>query len=88
MFDTLGEEALLYICKQTELSVVVCDTAVQALKLLNLADTIPFVKHLVIMNSGDDLTALKARAGDAIQVFTFTDILARGEASPLETMVN
>lgn len=27
------------------------------------------------MNSGDDLTALKARAGDAIQVFTFTDIL-------------
>lgn len=54
---------------------VVCDTAVQALKLLNLAETIPFVKHLIVMNSGDDLTALKARAGDAIQVFTFTDIL-------------
>ncbi|VDK36490.1 unnamed protein product [Taenia asiatica] len=86
LFDTLGEEALLYICKQTELSVVVCDTAAQALKLLNLAETIPFVKHLIIMNTGDDLTALRARAGDAIQVFTFTEILTRGEASPLETM--
>ncbi|CDI97041.1 long chain fatty acid coenzyme A ligase 5 [Echinococcus multilocularis] len=85
LFDTFGEEALLYICKQTELSVVVCDTAVQALKLLNLAETIPFVKHLIIMNSDDDLTALKARAGDGIQVFTFNDILIRGEASPLET---
>lgn len=58
-----------------ELSVVVCDTAAQALKLLNLAETIPFVKHLIIMNTGDDLTALRARAGDAIQVFTFTEIL-------------
>ncbi|KAL5105545.1 Long-chain-fatty-acid--CoA ligase 5 [Taenia crassiceps] len=86
LFDTLGEEALLYICKQTELSVVVCDTPVQALKLLNLAETIPFVKNLIIMNSDDDLTALKARAGGAIQVFTFTDILTRGETSPLETM--
>uniref|UniRef100_A0A5K3ENB2 long-chain-fatty-acid--CoA ligase n=1 Tax=Mesocestoides corti TaxID=53468 RepID=A0A5K3ENB2_MESCO len=86
LFDTLGEEALLYICNQAELSVVVCDTAAQALKLLSLAETVPFVKHLIIMNNNDDLSALKEKAGEAIQVLTFEDVIALGEKTPLETM--
>ncbi|KAM3179292.1 hypothetical protein ACTXT7_000866 [Hymenolepis weldensis] len=87
LFDTLGDEALLYICKQTELSVVVCDTAKKAIHLLSLAEKIPYVKHVIIMNNGDDLTVLKAKAGDSIKIVTFNDILERGKASPVETMI-
>nr|CDS32690.1 long chain fatty acid coenzyme A ligase 5 [Hymenolepis microstoma] len=86
LFDTLGDESILYICKQTELSVVVCDTSEKAIHLLSLAEQIPFVKHIVVMNNEDDLVALKAKAGDAIEIVTFNDILERGKASPLETM--
>ncbi|VDL19474.1 unnamed protein product [Hymenolepis diminuta] len=86
LFDTLGDEALFYICKQTELSVVVCDTAKKAIHLLSLAEKIPYVKHIIIMNNGDDLTVLKAKAGDNIKIVTFNDMLERGKASPVETM--
>ncbi|KAM7542655.1 hypothetical protein Aperf_G00000004895 [Anoplocephala perfoliata] len=86
LFDTLGEEALLYICKQTELSIVICDTADKGLNLLSLAETVPFVRHIIIMNNSDDLTALKAKADEAIGIYTFAEILDRGRVSPLETM--
>lgn len=54
---------------------VVCDTAKKAIHLLSLAEKIPYVKHIIIMNNEDDLTVLKAKAGDNIKIVTFNDML-------------
>ncbi|VDN96892.1 unnamed protein product [Rodentolepis nana] len=69
-----------------ELSVLVCDSSEKAMHLLSLAEQVPFVKHIVIMNNDDDLVELKTKAGDNIEIVTFNDILERGKSSPLETM--
>ena len=58
---------------------VVSDTAVRALRLLDLIQGIAFVKNIIIMNTKDDLADLRAKAGDAIQVFNFDEIYVSGK---------
>lgn len=61
---------------------VVCDTAVRALKLLDLIRDIPFVQNIIIMNTKDDIVDVKVKAGELIRVFNFNEIYVSKFAFP------
>ncbi|VDL98963.1 unnamed protein product [Schistocephalus solidus] len=73
LYDTLGLEALRHICTHAELSVCICVTVDRARNLLQLQ--LPLLKHIILI-SPEEIDALRADAGPAIQVHSFDDILA------------
>lgn len=76
LYDTLGLEALRHICTHAELSVCICVTVDRARNLLQLQ--LPLLKHIILI-SPEEIDALRADAGPAIQVHSFDDILNYGK---------
>ncbi|KRZ94465.1 Long-chain-fatty-acid--CoA ligase 5 [Trichinella sp. T8] len=62
LYDTLGKEAVSYIIEQTEMKVIICDTAKRAQSLIEIAPKHPQLRHVIIMDSFDDQLAEKAKA--------------------------
>nr|VZI06618.1 unnamed protein product [Spirometra erinaceieuropaei] len=76
LYDTLGVESLRHICTHAELSVCVCVTVDRARNLLQLQ--LPLLKHIILIFP-DEIDALRAEAGPAVQVHSFDDILNYGK---------
>ncbi|XP_003380550.1 lonCoA ligase 5 [Trichinella spiralis] len=62
LYDTLGKEAVSYIIEQTEMKVIICDTAKRAQSLIEISPKHPQLRHVIIMDSFDDQLAEKAKA--------------------------
>ncbi|BHF68383.1 hypothetical protein SprV_0301141700 [Sparganum proliferum] len=87
LYDTLGDEAILHICNQADLSTVVCDTPVRASKLLALTSSLECLKHIIVMkSSSEEMKSLKSKAGPGVQIHTFDEIVTLGSAHPKEVL--
>uniref|UniRef100_A0A0X3PKE7 long-chain-fatty-acid--CoA ligase n=2 Tax=Schistocephalus solidus TaxID=70667 RepID=A0A0X3PKE7_SCHSO len=87
LYDTLGDEAILHICNQADLSTVVCDTPARASKLFALTSSLECLKHIIIMKPGsEEMNSLKDKAGTSVQIHTFDEIVALGTAHPKEVL--
>ncbi|BHF68395.1 hypothetical protein SprV_0301142900 [Sparganum proliferum] len=79
LYDTLGDEAIQHICKQAELSVIVCDTPVKVRKLLTLRHKLDCLKLVLIIRPEGKLSDLRIGAGDDLQICDFYDFMESGE---------
>ena len=52
LYDTLGAQAVEYICKETEMKLILVENLAK-LKILYSVE-VPFLKTVVLMNSGDE----------------------------------
>nr|VZI51367.1 unnamed protein product [Spirometra erinaceieuropaei] len=87
LYDTLGDEAILHICNQADLSTVVCDTPARASKLLALTSSLECLKHIIVMkSSSEEMKSLKSKAGPGVQIYTFDEIVTLGNAHPKEVL--
>ncbi|KAL7058616.1 hypothetical protein AAHC03_013152 [Spirometra sp. Aus1] len=87
LYDTLGDEAILHICNQADLSTVVCDTPARASKLLALTSSLECLKHIIVMkSSSEEMKSLKNKAGPGVQIHTFDEIVTLGSAHPKEVL--
>ncbi|BHF68385.1 hypothetical protein SprV_0301141900 [Sparganum proliferum] len=87
LYDTLGDEAILHICNQADLSTVVCDTPARASKLLALTSSLECLKHIIVMkSSSEEMKSLKSKAGAGVQIHTFDEIVTLGIAHPKEVL--
>lgn len=85
LYDTLGAEAIEYILTLTETPLVVC-TEDKVKKLLDLAQKIPSVKHIVVMDAIS--TELKDQATKAnVELHLMTDVEKLGASNPIPKAV-
>lgn len=87
-YNTLGDQALRYITKQTEIEVIVID-AVQGLKDFNrdvLSQQETNVKHVIMIDKADSDAAFYKEISEKynIQIHSFADIESAGANSPVE----
>ncbi|KAM7542880.1 hypothetical protein Aperf_G00000011812 [Anoplocephala perfoliata] len=80
LFDALGQEAMTQICKEAELTVVICDNPERAGKLIKSHSAYPELKYIVLISSRRDLEHLRSSAGGDIEVILFDDLLTLGSA--------
>lgn len=81
LYDTLGADASAFIINQAEISVVVCDTAEKADRLLDSRGKTPSLRHiLVIKPFGPELTK-KGESVD-VQIHPFSHVLELGLNNP------
>ncbi|KAF8563470.1 hypothetical protein P879_07920 [Paragonimus westermani] len=82
LYDTLGQEALVHILKQTGLHIVLCDTVAQTRKLLTL--TQDQLTHVIIVNKDDpELESLKESTKGSVELVTFDQLVTIGQKNPL-----
>ncbi|KAA3674670.1 long-chain acyl-CoA synthetase [Paragonimus westermani] len=82
LYDTLGQEALVHILKQTGLRIVLCDTVAQTRKLLTL--TQDQLTHIIIVNKDDsEWESLKESTKGSVELVTFDQLVTIGQKNPL-----
>ncbi|KAF6774550.1 hypothetical protein AHF37_06044 [Paragonimus kellicotti] len=82
LYDTLGQEALVHILKQTGLHIVLCDTVARTRQLLNLIQD--QLTHIIIVNKDDpDWESLKESTKGSIELITFDQLVTIGQKNPL-----
>lgn len=78
LYDTLGEEALEYICNQTEMQLMIIDIRKMG-QVLKIAEKVPKLKALVIMDDADPESAeLKEARDKGINVLTMGKVESDG----------
>ncbi|TPP60537.1 Long-chain-fatty-acid--CoA ligase [Fasciola gigantica] len=75
LYDTLGDEAIVHIIKQTELKMAVCDTAARARNLLKCSAK-P-LKQIVVWQNDSDLIKLRSEQND-LPIISFEELLEIG----------
>ncbi len=85
LYDTLGEEAILHICNQTEMAIIVA-SADRALNILRFAKALPTLKTIICMDDevGDGLSKAAAAAGVVIITMTALEEAGASNASFVE----
>lgn len=82
LYDTLGEEAIEFICNQTEMKVLVASTD-KIKNLLKLASKLPMLKTVIAMDPVPE--EIKKKAQDAgIELLDFEAVEAKGAAKQVE----
>ncbi|KAH6560181.1 hypothetical protein BASA60_000380 [Batrachochytrium salamandrivorans] len=81
LYDTLGEEAIEYIVGLTNCSIVVA-TSDKAMILVKMAQKIPDVKLIVIMDEASDAFIAEGNAA-GIQIVNMKAVESEGHAAPL-----
>ncbi|KAM7541897.1 hypothetical protein Aperf_G00000011781 [Anoplocephala perfoliata] len=80
LYDTLGQEAMIHICNEAELTVAICDTPERAGKLIKSHSAYPELKYIVLISPKEELEQLRSAAGSDIEIILFDDLLALGSA--------
>ena len=80
-YDTLGEDAVEYICKHSETSIVVCSKE-STPRMLAVRDKCPALKTIVQMEKLDPAQVVEAEAKD-IKLVSFEEVL-KDVRSPLD----
>ncbi|VDK73907.1 unnamed protein product [Dibothriocephalus latus] len=78
LYDTLGEEAIHHICKQTNISLIICDTPIKARKLITKRHNLDCLKGILIIRPEGQLSELQAEAGDGLQICDFYEFMPAG----------
>ncbi|KAF5402087.1 hypothetical protein PHET_04699 [Paragonimus heterotremus] len=82
LYDTLGQEALVHILKQTGLHIVLCDTVARIRQLLTLIQD--QLTHIIIVNKNDpDWESLKESTKGSVELVTFDQLVTIGQKNPL-----
>ncbi|KAM7543193.1 hypothetical protein Aperf_G00000011740 [Anoplocephala perfoliata] len=81
LYDTLGQEAVVHICNEAELTVAICDTPERARKLIRFRSAYPELKYIVLISPMGQLEHLRSSAGDDVEIILFNDLLALGSAN-------
>lgn len=76
LYDTLGAEAASFIISQAEISVVIVDNYKKAECLIQNRDSIPTLKHVIVIESGELVEGLTKF--DTIQVESFDNAISLG----------
>ncbi|XP_052805892.1 long-chain-fatty-acid--CoA ligase 5-like isoform X2 [Mya arenaria] len=82
LYETLGHDAIIFVINQTQMPLLVCDSAEKVNKILSLVEEagIKHVKTLVVMDNNADVnSALATKLG--INIVTFQDALEKGKAN-------
>lgn len=81
LYDTLGDEAIEHICKQTDMAVMVASNN-KALNLLKLKDKIPSLKTIICMDDeiSDELAMKAAKTG--VELVKLSNVEKRGAENP------
>ncbi|KAF9394054.1 hypothetical protein CPC16_000299 [Podila verticillata] len=81
LYDTLGTSAIEFIVNQTEMELIIA-TADKAAIVLNIKETLPTVKHVIVMGPLDEsLVAQGKEVG--VAVVSWTDVERSGLAQPV-----
>ncbi|XP_013395506.1 long-chain-fatty-acid--CoA ligase 5 [Lingula anatina] len=76
LYDTLGMEACIFIINQTEMTTVVCDKVEKVTSLLEHAEQIPTLRHIVYVSDvTEDLTAQAAKYSIELIAFKELEVL-------------
>ncbi|CAJ0757574.1 19105_t:CDS:2 [Entrophospora sp. SA101] len=86
LYDTLGDEAIKYIINQTDMEYVLT-TSNKAKSLISLHESVPKLKHIIIMDDlvDDDLNDLR-QLNSNIQIKKLTSVEADGAINPVEAI--
>nr|CAG8435823.1 11895_t:CDS:2 [Entrophospora candida]CAG8437909.1 12134_t:CDS:2 [Entrophospora candida] len=86
LYDTLGDEAIKYIINQTDMEYVLT-TSNKAKSLISLHESVPKLKHIIIMDDlvDDDLNDLR-QLNSNIQIKKLISIEADGAINPVEAI--
>ncbi|KAJ3377928.1 Long chain acyl-CoA synthetase 7 peroxisomal [Lobulomyces angularis] len=83
LYDTLGPEAIEYICTQTNIPLIVA-TADKALIALSIKEKLPTLSHLVIMDTPTEELLNKGKQLN-VTIISILDAEKLGEANPVES---
>uniref|UniRef100_A0A7E4W672 Long-chain-fatty-acid--CoA ligase n=1 Tax=Panagrellus redivivus TaxID=6233 RepID=A0A7E4W672_PANRE len=87
LYDTLGPEAARFIIRQTEIRVIFVDNASKAHRLLDVAEEIPSLAHIVIIGN-EDIEGLRSVANaNNIELHRFEDARRLGETCLAEDVL-
>eukprot|EP00898_Chlorokybus_atmophyticus_P000752 jgi/Chlat1/1678/Chrsp127S01919 len=83
LYDSLGADAVAYVCKHAELKLVVAAQKVLSSLLVALRDC-PDVKHVVVMGSPSGITLehRNAAASAGVELISFMDVELKGVRTP------
>ncbi|KAF9109999.1 hypothetical protein BGX27_006895 [Mortierella sp. AM989] len=81
LYETLGPDAVEYVCNHAEVKIVVCSVN-QIPKLLNSADKLPYLQAIVSMDPLDGTNLRVLGEGKGIKIFDFSEIEAFGREFP------
>lgn len=73
LYDTLGDEAIIHICNQTEMTIVIASND-RALNLLRLKDQISTLKTLILMDESVSEELSKQAADKNVELIKLADI--------------
>ncbi len=77
LYDTLGDEAIVFIFEQTEMEAVVIDIKKVPI-IRRLKDKLRSLKRLIVMDSCSDCEDIKVAKQDGFEVLFLTDLEAKG----------
>jgi len=80
LYDTLGADAVKFICTQAQLICIICDPP-KVKPLLKQIKELPSIKYIIKMGDVNDEEASSAKAA-GVQLLSFTDVEARGRSFP------
>ncbi|VDO06176.1 unnamed protein product [Rodentolepis nana] len=81
LYDTLGQQAMIHICNEAELTVAVCDTPERARKLIISRSSYPELKNIVLVSPQGELERLRTLAAGEIEIIPFDDLLVSDDTS-------
>ncbi|GMT23651.1 hypothetical protein PFISCL1PPCAC_14948, partial [Pristionchus fissidentatus] len=78
LYETLGLVEMIYVCKLTEMPLVVVDSAAKAQLLLKNKTDLPSLKHIVVLDSKDVKAVESVAAPLKVDIHTFDAVLEKG----------
>lgn len=81
LYDTLGVSAIEFIINQTEMETVIA-SADKAWILLNIKDTLPTVKNIIVMGPLEESLVFDGKALD-VNIVAWTDVERNGLDKPV-----
>ncbi|KAF8976905.1 hypothetical protein BGZ46_007847 [Entomortierella lignicola] len=81
LYETLGPDAVEYVCNHAEIKVAVC-SAKHIPKLLKSSENLPFLQAVISMEPLTDSTIRALGAEKGIKIFEFSELEALGRAFP------
>lgn len=88
LYETLGADACEFIIKQTDMTLVILDKGAKAKLLIDVADRMPLLKWLIVIDGSsltDDIREAAQRAG--IKIDDFESVQNFGKSSLLEPVL-
>ncbi|GMT20856.1 hypothetical protein PFISCL1PPCAC_12154, partial [Pristionchus fissidentatus] len=83
LYDTLGADAAEFIINQAEIEVVVVDKAEKAVRLLEIRQRLPSLRHIVVIFENELTEEIREKGAQAgLVVHKFSEIIEEGERNP------